>query len=154
MDTLAVKDLTRMALLPYNGGTMGGDVLLWLHLLKMYCRSLKPINCINALFCWFAKTDFSGKSWKIFVEDLCTIANVMETAVWKRNLAKEGTIEAVHALLTRTILPFYLYLFNYKYDSFVDVWVSDMVAPEERVEFTEYLNSLSEMPCESKGGMV
>lgn len=125
-------------------------MLLWLYLLKLYCRSLKPTNAVNALFCWFAEKNFTCRSWRVFVEDLCTIANVTETAVWKRNLANEGTIETVHDLLCRTILPFYLYLFKYKYDSFIDVWIGDMVAPEDRKEFTEYLNGLSEITCEGE----
>ena len=118
-----------------------GFRVLWLHLIKTYCKSLSPTNAINALFCWFAYQDFQCLSWSIFIEDLCTIANITETPQWKKSLARDGSNDAVHKLLCRTILPFYLYLYKYQPGSFTDVWVADMVHPVERLSFLDYVEN-------------
>ena len=119
-------------------------MVLWLHVLKKYCKSLVATNSINALFCWFAHTDFNCKSWFMFIEDLCIIANITETPQWKKVIAREGSVEHVHKLLCRTILPFYMYLYKYKPDTFLDLWISDMIAEEDKESFTKYLESISE----------
>lgn len=123
------------------GSRWEGFEVLWLHLIKTYCKSLSPTNAINALFCWFAYQDFQCLSWSIFIEDICTVANITETPQWKKSLAREGSGDAVHKLLCRTILPFYLYLYNYQPESFNDVWVADMVHPLERASFLEYVEN-------------
>lgn len=118
--------------------------MLWLHILKMYCKSLQPSNAINALFCWFAFTGFSCASWNIFIEDLCNIANVTETPQWKKVIARERSNEHVHRLLCRTILPFYMYIYKYHPDTFLDLWIADMVQEEDRESFINYLENTME----------
>lgn len=121
---------------------MGGGGLLWLHLLKEYCRSIKPTNSLNALFAWFCVKNFSCLSWSMFLYDLGTIANTVETAMWKKNVAKYNDIKMIEILLYQTILPFYLYIQHYQPNQFDRVWIGDMVHPDEQEEYKQYLSSM------------
>lgn len=120
--------------------------MLWLHLLKLYCRSLTPTNLISALLCWFAENNFELESWRLFVKDLCIIANITEGPSWKKGITKNK--ESIPSLLNKTIFPFYWYLYYLNFDLFLNIFVEDMVSKDEKKSFYYYIKSLPINCCE------
>lgn len=148
MYTFAVNILTKLGLYLYNGGKSGGGIVVWLQLLKEYCRTVKPTNLWNALLSWFAYKNFETKSWNLFLRDICIIANITENSTWKKYISKNKYY--IPFLLNKTIFPFYIYLYYSKNKSFFHVFINDMIVPEERNEFLSFIKPILEITCEDK----
>lgn len=114
--------------------------MLWLHLLKKYCREITVTDPISALLKWFVEMNFECKSWSQFIHDLCTMADTVEIPQWRVKIANEGKTEMIHKLLSRTIFFLYFYVKEEEPDQLVSMLLADMVPLDERESFLSFLS--------------